>query len=259
MRSNPECRLDESAELELKIDELLQDLQSERSSGKPRKSKEDQYFDEIVEMLNKSDENGIKPYRYSIEDTSEDETDFFSQVLAQIPKDQLPKSNGRHANRTSEEIQAEITQLEEEMKKLRQSNREKLKDYFKTIELEVSPQEYIYRKLYQRKDPLLQAATDKSRIESYYKEVTKLVKQISLFSPSRKVFMNILRDHALDHYDKVQQVIQTASLMNTARQASQPSLFSQRINRRNYKIHEKLAAIDINADKSSALNVNVKP
>jgi hypothetical protein len=254
-RNQPERKASASEyekELEKKMDALINDLKS--SQARPasqrvtkevahEKSSADEYFDEIVDMLNEEDSiPETQPYEFAVED----DTDFFNQILSLIPKDQLPGVKQRRSKETDADRTAEINLLAQELEKLGKS--EKM-----DLGLDATPKEYIDKKLLQRKDTYAQAARDEMRISTHYEHTIKLVRGMSILSPSRRIFAKILNNRELDQYDKVQRVIFAARKMTEARKAKQPGIIMQRINQKAYRIQDILAAMDINADAPAPL------
>ncbi len=147
------------------------------------KSTADEYFEEIVDMLNEEDSlPETKPYEYAVED----DPDLFNQILALMPKDQIPKVNPRRSSETASQRNAEIDQLAQELSNLAHKEN-----------MDITLRNNLENKLQHRKDTYAQAARDELRISAHYQHTLKLVRRISILSPSRRIFAKILNNRAL--------------------------------------------------------------
>lgn len=253
-RTTPSTFTTDSEEEDLS-DTTLQQLDALLANYQPPaqpKSPEDAFFDEIAEMLKNSDRDSAKIVVAPETDNDEyNADDFFDQILKEIPKDQL-KSVHWHDDIPSEELRAEIDKMEGDLAKIDAQIYEENKKaaYIRKVQSEISDPAYIEDCLMRRKGMERQQELDKNRIAQHLTSITALVKQLSIWSPAKNAYTKILKNKSLSTYDKVQQLIKTASDITKRNSKKKTGFLIEGLTRKAYDIHAAIAEIDVNSDIS---------
>ncbi len=236
-------------------DTTLQQLDALLANYQPPaqpKSSEDAFFDEIAEMLKNSDRDSAKIVAAPEAENHEyNADDFFDQIIKEIPRDQL-KSVHWHDDIPSEELRAEIEKMENDLAKLDAQIYTENKEaaYIRKVQSQISDPVYIEDCLMRRKGMERQQQLDKNRIAQHLASITVLVKQLSIWSPAKNAYNKILKNKTLSTYDKVQQLIKTASDITQRKSKKKTGFLIEGLTRKAYDIHAAIAEIDVNNDQT---------
>jgi hypothetical protein len=249
--SSPTTSYGEESDLDDTFDQLdaLLAAMPDTTSPVTRKvpDEADRYFNEIVEMLNRSDRESIHEAVISEHSKTEEPYDLFDEILNEIPEDQIPDL-GHNANKTSGEIRAVVNEIEEGIDKIIQNNilAQKTARHQKEIELEIADPAYRDKCLMQRKGMNVQSQLDHARNVKNLQAIIQLVKGLKGWTPAKNAYLKIIRDNRLSSYDKVQLLIMTANNYVEKNSRQRKGFLLKILTRKSHSVHEKIAGLDIN-------------
>lgn len=218
----------------------------------------DRYFNEIVEMLNRSDRESLHEAAIIEHTNTEEPYDLFDEILNEIPEDQIPDLS-HNANKTSGEMRAAVDEIEEGIERITQNNilAQKTARYQKEIALEIADPAYRDKCLMQRKGMNVQSQLDDARNVKNLQAINQWVKELKEWTPAKNAYLKIIRNNQLSSYDKVQLLIMTANNYVEKNSRQRKGFLLKILTRKSHSVHEKIAGLDINNHQKPDANPKV--